>query len=82
MSLAIAITRSHCLRMFAYANSIVLADFRKVLASVAHLSAQSRRHYGSTFLAIVNNANPRVSSAPMPSPMCAFRLCRLRPPDL
>lgn len=38
------------------ANSIDLADFRKVLASVAHLSAQSRRHYGSTFLAMMNNA--------------------------
>ena len=38
------------------ANSIDLSDLRSVLASVAHLSKQTRRHYGSTFLAMMNNA--------------------------
>ena len=38
------------------ANTIDLSDLRNLLASVAHLSKQTRRHYGSTFLAMMNNA--------------------------
>lgn len=38
------------------ANTIDRSDLRNLLASVAHLSKQTRRHYGSTFLAMMNNA--------------------------
>jgi len=38
------------------ANTIDLPVYREVLAEVAELSAQTRRHYASTLLAMMNNA--------------------------
>lgn len=38
------------------ANAIDIAVYREVLAEVAQMSAQTRRHYGSTLLAMMNNA--------------------------
>lgn len=38
------------------ANSIDITVYREVLAEVAQLSPQTRRHYGSTLLAMMNNA--------------------------
>ena len=60
------------------ANTIDLSDLRNLLASVAHLSKQTRRHYGSTFLAMMNNAKADGSSGPTRSGMRAFRPFRRR----
>ena len=38
------------------ANAIDISVYREVLAEVAQLEAQTRRHYGSTLLAMMNNA--------------------------
>lgn len=38
------------------ANAIDLSVYREVLAEVSEMSAQTRRHYGSTLLAMMNNA--------------------------